>query len=120
MTEMVTDVSAPGSEGDFGVKAGHMAMVSSLRPGVLTITAANQTSPVRYFVAGGFADVNATSCTILAEQAVDVLTLNVGAVAAEVDALTARLALPMDEVTAAQVQGELALARARLAAAQGR
>ena len=28
MTEMVTDVSAPGTEGDFGVKVGHMAMIT--------------------------------------------------------------------------------------------
>ena len=117
MSEMVTDVSAPGTEGDFGVKPGHMAMVSTLRPGIVVAKAPHNPNPVRYFISGGFADVNASSCTILAEQAIDVLQLNAGKVKAEIDQLVSRLAMPLDEVTAATLRAELGLAQARLAAA---
>ena len=33
----VEQVDVPGSEGDFGVLAGHAPFVSTLRPGILTI-----------------------------------------------------------------------------------
>ena len=33
----VDQVDVPGSEGDFGVLAGHAPLVTTLRPGILTI-----------------------------------------------------------------------------------
>src|SRR5882724_7476886 len=38
----VDQVDAPGAEGDFGVLAGHAALVSALRPGIMTVTANGQ------------------------------------------------------------------------------
>ncbi len=35
----VEQVDVPGAEGDFGVLAGHAPMVTTLRPGILTVTA---------------------------------------------------------------------------------
>ena len=34
----VDQVDAPGVEGDFGVLAGHAALVAALRPGIITVT----------------------------------------------------------------------------------
>lgn len=62
-------VEAPGAQGDFGVLAGHSPFVSTLRPGVVTVHGAS--GQKRLFVAGGIAEANAQSCTILAEQVVD-------------------------------------------------
>src|SRR5262245_33022675 len=64
----VEQVDVPGTEGDFGVLAGHAPFVSTLRPGVLTIHGAGGTK--RYFVREGFAEVNAKGLTVLAETAV--------------------------------------------------
>lgn len=63
-------VEAPGTLGDFGVLAGHMPFISTLKAGKITIhqESGNQS---RLFVAGGIAEVNAAACTILAEQVVD-------------------------------------------------
>jgi F-type H+-transporting ATPase subunit epsilon len=63
-------VDVPGAEGDFGVLPGQAPFISALRPGVLTIR--NGTDVKRYFVIGGFAEVNPEGLTVLAETAVPV------------------------------------------------
>jgi F-type H+-transporting ATPase subunit epsilon len=64
----VDQVDVPGSEGDFGVLAGHAPMVTSLRPGVLTIK--REGSEVKVIILGGFAEVSASGLTVLADNAV--------------------------------------------------
>lgn len=63
-----TEVIIPGAEGEFGVLAGHGPFVGMLKPGILTIRAAG--SAERFFVRGGFAEVNASGLTVLAEEAI--------------------------------------------------
>lgn len=63
-------VDVPGAEGDFGVLPGHAPFISALRPGVLTIR--NGADVKRFFVSGGFAEVNPEGLTVLAENAVPV------------------------------------------------
>ena len=64
----VEQVDVPGSEGDFGVLAGHAPMVASLRPGVLTIK--RDGGVTKIVVLGGFAEVSASGLTVLADNAV--------------------------------------------------
>ena len=66
----VDSVDVPGSEGDFGVGAGHAPFIATLRPGILTIH--GQGAPKRMFVRGGFAEVNGAGLTVLAERATPV------------------------------------------------
>lgn len=63
----VTEVIVPGAEGEFGVLAGHAPFIGTLKPGILTIKTDGE--PQRYFVRGGFAEVNQTGLTVLAEEA---------------------------------------------------
>jgi F-type H+-transporting ATPase subunit epsilon len=69
MSEPVTQVVVPGSEGQFTVLIGHAPVMTTLRPGVAEVTLADGKLQ-RIFVRGGFADVNADGLTILAEQAI--------------------------------------------------
>ena len=69
MSEEVEQVVVPGTEGDFGVMAGHAPVLSTMRPGVLDVTAGNG-SQTRIFVRGGFAEVNPQGLTVLAEDAI--------------------------------------------------
>ena len=62
-------VVVPGAEGDFGVLPGHAPMISTLRPGVISIWQGNAVDR-RVFVAGGVAEVQPARCTVLAEEAV--------------------------------------------------
>ena len=64
----VTQVDVPGSEGDFGVLAGHAPMVTTLRPGILVVY--RDGGELRVVVNGGFAEVSPTGMTVLADMAV--------------------------------------------------
>ena len=67
----VDQVDAPGSEGDFGVLAGHAPFMTTLKEGRVK---AYDDGEVRvYDVRGGFADVTAEGLTILAEYAAEVI-----------------------------------------------
>ncbi|MHB8530018.1 MAG: ATP synthase F1 subunit epsilon [Caulobacteraceae bacterium] len=63
----VDQVDAPGSEGDFGVLAGHAPFMTTLKEGRVKVYDNGQT---RVFdVHGGFADVTPQGLAILAEHA---------------------------------------------------
>ena len=64
----VDQVDLPGAEGDLGILAGHAPMVTTLRPGIVTIFRGSAQEPV--VVTGGFAEVGPGGLTILADRAV--------------------------------------------------
>ena len=64
-------VVVPGAEGDFGVLPGHTPMVSTVRPGIVNVYEGREIVE-RMFVAGGFAEVTAARCTVLADRAMAV------------------------------------------------
>jgi F-type H+-transporting ATPase subunit epsilon len=66
----VTQVDVPGSEGDFGVLAGHAPIVTTLRPGILIIY--SERDALRIVIDGGFAEVGPAGLTVLADMAVPV------------------------------------------------
>jgi F-type H+-transporting ATPase subunit epsilon len=61
-------VVVPGAEGDFGVLPDHAPFMSLVRPGVISVYDGDKVTR-RIFVAGGVAEVNPKSCTVLAEEA---------------------------------------------------
>ncbi len=66
-------VVVPGDEGDFGVLEGHAPMMSTLRSdAAIEIYATQGAAPERLTINGGFAEVNETGLTVLAEQVVEV------------------------------------------------
>ena len=71
----VDQVDVPGSEGGFGVFANHAPLMTTLKPGVLTIF--NQGKPAeKFFVRGGFAEVTLQGLTVLAEEAMPMAELD--------------------------------------------
>lgn len=110
----------PGEEGDFGVLPGHSALVATVRPGVVEVHGADGSAMRRIFIAGGFADVTATSCTILAEEAISVSDLNVEALEKSLTNLKDDLGLAKDEIERARVSKKINLAQAKIAAATGK
>ncbi len=63
----VDQVDLPGSEGDMGILPGHAPLVTTLRPGIVTIFRGGQREPV--VVIGGFAEVSPKGLTVLADKA---------------------------------------------------
>jgi F-type H+-transporting ATPase subunit epsilon len=68
--DLVDQVDAPGSEGAFGVLAGHAPFMTTLREGRIHVRLGSAERV--YEVKGGFADVTPEGLTILAEEAVEV------------------------------------------------
>lgn len=79
----VESVSIPGTEGDMGIFAGHAPVLSTLRPGVVTVDK-GQGSPEKIFVRGGFAEVNPTGLTVLAEVAIPLAEFDAATLAQQV------------------------------------
>ncbi|NJL50693.1 MAG: F0F1 ATP synthase subunit epsilon [Blastochloris sp.] len=79
----VEQVVVPGADGEFGVLAGHAPVMSTLKPGLLTIFSAGA-APRFLFVRGGFAEARPDGLTVLAE-----------------------LALPLEEFDAARLAQEI-------------
>ena len=71
-TGMVDRVDAPGSEGGFGVLAGHAPFMTTLKEGRVHVHVDGDRERV-FEVRGGFADVTPGGLTILAEKADEVL-----------------------------------------------
>ncbi|SFR10304.1 F0F1 ATP synthase subunit epsilon [Poseidonocella sedimentorum] len=61
-----TAVQIPGAEGDLTAMPNHAPLITTLRPGILTVEGESGTQ--QYVVTGGFAEIG-ESCTILAENA---------------------------------------------------
>jgi F-type H+-transporting ATPase subunit epsilon len=103
LSEDVTMVTLPGTEGYFGVLAGHAPVISTLRPGVIEVKD-GESGDMRIFVRGGFAEVDPTKVVVLAEEAIPLADL-------DVEALEARIRDTEEDLTAAKTDSE----RARVA-----
>jgi F-type H+-transporting ATPase subunit epsilon len=62
-------VVVPGTEGEFGVMAGHAPFMATLRDGELAVYRSAGGQPERIRVSGGFAEVGDAGLTVLAESA---------------------------------------------------
>lgn len=69
LSDEVHMVVVPGSEGEFGVMAGHAPFMTTLRDGDLKVYRSATGEPETITVSGGFAEVGEKGLTILAESA---------------------------------------------------
>ncbi len=63
-----TQVQIPAAEGDMTAMPEHAPVITTLRPGLVTVTGADG-AETRYAVTGGFAEINAEATSVLAERA---------------------------------------------------
>jgi F-type H+-transporting ATPase subunit epsilon len=115
VSEAVEMVVVPGSEGDFGALPRHAPMITAVRPGVIDVYQDGKVKS-RIFVAGGFAEVNETRVTVLAEEAVPVSDLVAEAVAQRIRAAEEAVQEADSEVARNEAQRALDVARAMQAA----
>ncbi len=117
LSEAVAMVVVPGGEGNFGVLPGHSLLISTVRPGVIDVYGDEQTRiSERIFVAGGFAEVTPERCTVLADEAVPISSLDRAELELQSRTIGARAASLREQ--AARLQGaerEQALADLRAA-----
>ncbi|MEM6534400.1 MAG: F0F1 ATP synthase subunit epsilon [Pseudomonadota bacterium] len=102
----VDHVIAPGSDGEFGVLVNHAPFMSTLKNGVVRVLEGGETT-MRLFVRGGFADVTPAGLTILAEEAVNMDSVDAEQVQKDMETLNqAILAEDKDSGKAAALQEE--------------
>ena len=89
----VREALIPGADGDMTAMPDHAPVITTLRPGVLKVDGPDGAS--EYVVSGGFAEINGESLSVLAEKAI-----------------------PMADVTRAQLDEMIEEARAKHEAAQ--
>lgn len=75
VSEDVESVIIPGAEGEMTVLANHAPVMTTIKPGVVTVKPAGGADQ-RFVVFGGFADILPSGCTLLAEEAVPVENIN--------------------------------------------
>ena len=85
----VKQVDVPGAEGDFGVLAEHAPMVTTLRPGILTVHGAGGEQKI--VVLGGFAEVSVDGLTVLAHVAEAVEDIDRAMIAMRISELESRI-----------------------------
>ena len=82
----------PGSEGDYGVMAGHELAVTTNRPGVLTLWLDPEGTKKKYFVTyGGFAQSFGDQLSVLARMGKDADNLDVEDTRRKLTAITQRI-----------------------------
>ena len=75
LSRAVDMVVMPGYEGDLAAMENHAPMITLLRGGVITLYEGGAATD-RLFVGGGFAEIAADRCTILADDAAPVAELS--------------------------------------------
>jgi F-type H+-transporting ATPase subunit epsilon len=120
LSQQVGMVVVPAAEGDLGVLPGHSPMIVMLRGGVISIYEDGKNVSARLFVAGGFAEITAERCTVLADEAVPVAELSRATADGRLaEAEAAWQAADKMNITAIDAaQDRLQAARAMVAAAQ--
>jgi F-type H+-transporting ATPase subunit epsilon len=78
----VDQVDLPGTEGDMGILPNHAPIVTTLRPGIVTIYREGGNLPV--VVIGGFAEMSPAGLTVLADIAVPRQDFDMALLAAEI------------------------------------
>lgn len=115
LSRAVEMVVVPGAAGDFGVLAGHAPVISTVRPGIIEVHDDGKITD-RIFVAGGFAEVNAERCTVLAEVAMPVSEIDRAKVEQEIKDLTDDLAAAKSDDDRDAAQAKLTIAESKLQA----
>ena len=110
----VASLQAPGSEGSFGVLAGHVPLLTSLQIGRLRFVEEGG-SEVQMAISGGFVEVGREQVAVLAETAERVEEIDVARAEAARQRAEERLARAQEErVDVARAQAALARAINRI------
>lgn len=83
LSAQVDMVQVPGSEGDFAVMPGHAPVMSTIRPGIVEVSGAED-GDHRFFIYGGFAEVTPKGLTLLAEEAIPMEELDASVLAQKI------------------------------------
>lgn len=102
LSEEAEMVTLPGTEGDLGVLSGHEPLITTLRPGVIDVKGGTL-GDQRFFVLGGFAEINPERVTVLAEEALPMAELDAAALDRRISDTNEDLLLAKDDASRARI-----------------
>ena len=121
VSESAYMVVLPGDEGDFAAMPGSASLLSSLKPGLVTIQWSKEDKEMmKIFITGGFADVTGAQCTILAEQAQEISDIDQAETEQTIRNLQEDLSLAKDKKEQSRIEENLTIAKAKLQSLTGR
>src|SRR5690606_29654204 len=100
-------VIIPGSDGEMTVMARHAPVMTTIKPGVVTVRPVSGAEE-RYVVFGGFADILPEGCTVLAESAVAVKDIDRADLARRISDAREDVADARDEIARTKAEQYLA------------
>ena len=103
----VAMVVVPGTDGDFGAMPAHAPMMSTIRPGVIQIFETEASEPEQLFVKSGLAQISATGLTILAEDMIDLSSVDTTELAADIAKAQDALNTASDDIERGLAETEL-------------
>ena len=115
ISDAVEMVVVPGAEGDFGVLPGHAPLISTVRPGVISVYQ-NGAVTRRVFVSGGFSEVTSERCTVLADEAISLEDADRSAAESRIRSAEQAVNDAEDDADRTAAAAELEISRAFLAA----
>jgi F-type H+-transporting ATPase subunit epsilon len=108
-------VTVPGEEGDMGILPGHAPVLSTLRAGLIDVYQEGSSAATQhFFVADGFASVDDSGCTVLAEEAVPLAELEETSLEKRVQEMKEHLGMARTEDEKKSVRTDLTLTYAKL------
>jgi F-type H+-transporting ATPase subunit epsilon len=105
-SEKVTSVVVPGVDGYFTVMADHAPFITTISCGIVEVVLASGIGK-KIYVSGGFADVDGSTLTLLAEQAVPIEDVNS-------DMMVQQLQIAMNDVLSAKTESKQEYANLKL------
>lgn len=106
VSQDVTSVVIPGSEGEMTVMAHHAPTMTAIKPGVVKVEAEGG-EKTSFVVFGGFADILPEVCTLLAESAVNVSDIDADDLAQRVQNAHEDVADAKDDMARAKAEEHL-------------
>jgi len=103
----VAMVVVPGTDGDFGAMPAHAPMMSTIRPGIIEIYETESGEPEKLFVKSGLAQISDTGLTILAEEMIDLDSVDAAELAAGMSEAQDALSAASNDMARAQAEAEL-------------
>ncbi|MGH6872047.1 MAG: F0F1 ATP synthase subunit epsilon [Rhizomicrobium sp.] len=79
LSENADMVTIPGTDGYMGVIKGHMPLISTLRAGMIEVAGGDSVSG-KFFIRGGFAEVNPDKVIVLADEAIPMTDMDIAVI----------------------------------------
>lgn len=108
-----SEVMIPGADGDMTAMEGHAPTITTLRPGILRAVTGEGVKS--FVVTGGFAEIAASSVTVLAEAAVPVDEMTPAVMEQLIADASVATAVAVDKDAADKAMADLVALRATLA-----